>query len=474
MIQLKMTINGKSFNGESTSFSVINPATEQSICECPAASAEQVDAAVNSARHAFKTWKQTTLAQRCELLGKCAQVIDNHRQELAELLTREQGKPLADALGEVESSVEELRNIAKMNPPSVILQDDAEAKVEVHHKPIGVVAAITPWNYPVYIAIGSLGMALLAGNTLVLKPSPYTPLTSLRIGELLRDVVPAGVINIISGSDEVGALLTKHPGIDKITFTGSVSTGKKIAQIAAKHLKPVTLELGGNDPAIVLADVDIQKVAEPIFWGAFTNTGQICIAIKRLYVHESIFEPLVAELKKIAESIKLGDGLEAGTQMGPLNNAAQLKKVKSLVADAKRAGAKIITGGKSLRRPGYFYQPTLVTQIKEGVRLVDEEQFGPVLPILTYRDLDEVIDRANATPMGLGASVWSSDWQKAAMIAQRLDSGTAWVNRAFTTHPDAPFGGVKNSGIGREGGIWGYSGATHVQTLSVAKKIKSS
>jgi acyl-CoA reductase-like NAD-dependent aldehyde dehydrogenase len=471
MRNFTITINGKGVAGEGPSFPVVNPATEQTIVNCPAASAAQIDAAVDAARHAFAAWKQTSIEQRRELLYRCAKVIHEHREELAKLLTSEQGKPLSNALEEIESTVEELQNIAKISVPNVILQDDAEGRVEVHHKPLGVVAAITPWNYPAYIALSNISMALLAGNTIVLKPSPYTPLTTLMLGELLRDIVPAGTVNIISGGDDVGAQLTKHPRINKITFTGSVATGKKIAQIAAKNLIPVTLELGGNDPAIVLPDANVNEIAGPIFWGAFTNTGQICIAIKRLYVHENILEPLVAELKKIAESVKLGDGLKPDTEMGPLNNAAQLKKIKALVADAKRQGAKIITGGKTLKGPGYFYRPTLVTEIKEGVRLVDEEQFGPVLPILSYQDLDEVIQRANATPMGLGASVWTSDWHQGAIIAQRLESGTAWVNRAFVTHPHAPFGGVKASGVGREGGVWGFAGATQVQTLSIAKTV---
>ncbi len=470
MHHFTMTIDGKGVAGEARAFSVINPATEQPVAECPAASAAQIDAAVDAGLRAFAEWKKSSIEQRRELLYHCAKIIGEHRQELAELLTREQGKPLSNALEEVESAVEELQNVAKISAPNVILQDDADGRVEVHHKPLGVIAAIIPWNYPVYIALSNISMALLAGNTIIVKPSPYTPLTSLRIGELIREIVPPGLVNVLSGGDDVGAQLSKHSRINKITFTGSVNTGKKIAQIAAKNLIPVTLELGGNDPAIVLPDADVKEIAEPIFWGAFTNTGQICIAIKRLYVHESIFEPLVAELKKIAESIKLGDGMQPDTEMGPLNNAAQLKKVKALVADAKRAGAKIITGGKTVKGPGYFYRPTLVTELKEGVRLVDEEQFGPVLPIISYQNLDDVITRANATPMGLGASVWTADWHKGAIIAQRLESGTAWVNRVFTTHPHAPFGGVKNSGLGREGGVWGFAGATQVQTLSIAKK----
>lgn len=469
-MNLQMTIAGKLIAGNAKPFAVINPATEQPIALCPAADSHQVDMAVNAALTAFAGWKQTTVEQRRQLLQRCGQALQAEREALAKLLTAEQGKPLANALEEVDDSIEALQHVAQINVPHAILQDDVRARVEVRYKPLGVIAAITPWNYPVYIAVNNIAMALYAGNTIVLKPSPYTPLTTLRIGELLREIAPAGVINVVSGGDEVGAQLTQHPKIDKITFTGSVATGKKIAQIAAKSLKPVTLELGGNDAAIVLADADVKAIAEPIFWGAFTNTGQICIAIKRLYVHDSILEPLVKELKALAESVKVGDGLLPGTQLGPLNNAAQLKRVKALVADAKRHGAKVITGGKSLKTSGYFYPPTLITGVQEGVRLVDEEQFGPVLPIMAYHDIEDAVARANATRLGLGASVWTSDWQRGAAIAERLHSGTAWVNRVFTTHPHAPFGGVKDSGIGREGGVWGFAGATELQTLSIAKK----
>ena len=352
-MQLTMTINGQGVLGKE-SFAVLNPATEQLIAQCPEADPEQINLAVSSAHKAFETWRQTSIEQRRELLYSAAKIILAHREELASLLTQEQGKPLSNALEEIESAAEELQNVAKISIPNVILQDDSQARVEVRHKPIGVVAAIVPWNYPIYIAMTNLGMTLLAGNTIIIKPSPFTPLTTLRLGEMLREVIPPGVVNIIGGGDKTGAQLIQHPGVNKITFTGSVATGKKIAQVAAKNLTPVTLELGGNDAAIVLPDADVKKIAEPIFWGAFTNAGQICIAIKRLYVHEKIMAPLVDELKKIAESIKVGDGLDPETQMGPLNNPMQLRRIKTLVADAKRLGGKIITGGKALKKKRLF------------------------------------------------------------------------------------------------------------------------
>ena len=468
MNRFSMLINGQLVEGKQH-FNVLNPATEQVLAVCPAASKEQVDQAVKAAKQAFQTWRHTSLDTRHTLLRQIIAVIDKNQEALAVLLSQEQGKTLVNARVEINTGKIRLESLITLQLPNTVLQDDAKAQVIVEHRPIGVVAAITPWNYPFVLGLAKIATALVTGNTVVLKPSPYTPLSSLRLGELLHDIVPVGAVNIIAGLDEVGVELTHHPLVDKYTFTGSVPTGRAIAKIAAEGLKSATLELGGNDPAIVLPDVDINKVAEKLFWGAFTNSGQICIAIKRLYVHESIRKPLIAKLAEIAQSVKLGEGLDPESQMGPLNNEKQLEIVSELVNDAKKQGATVVTGGERLKRPGYFFPPTIVTDIKEGVRLVDEEQFGPVLPVISFTDVNEVIERANRTSLGLGASVWSGDWQKAAGIARQLESGVAWVNRVFETHPHAPFGGVKNSGIGREGGVWGLAGLTELQTVSIAK-----
>jgi acyl-CoA reductase-like NAD-dependent aldehyde dehydrogenase len=468
MNEYTLLINGKSV-AANQQIDVINPATEKVFATAPSASKQQVDEAVTAARHAFKTWRNSSLAQRKDVLSKIAKKVNEYMPELAKLLSQEQGKTLENAVSEIEYSASKIETLFDLELPSTQLQDDDEARVIVEHRPIGVVAAINPWNYPVMDALGKIATALFTGNTVVVKPSPYTPLSTLRLGELIRDIVPAGTVNILSGDDQVGIELTNHPLVGTYSFTGSVPTGRAIAKVAAEGLRTATLELGGNDPAIVLPDVDIDEVAEKLFWGAFSNTGQICIAIKRLYVHEDIVEPLVAKMKQIAESIKLGEGTDESTQLGPINNANQLKIVTDLLEDAVQHGARVVTGGKRLDQPGYFFPPTIVTNIKEGVRLVDEEQFGPVLPVITYTDIDDAIERANNTQMGLGASVWSSDWHKAAEIASKLESGTAWVNRAFKTHKYAPFGGVKQSGIGREGGLWGLSGLTELQTISIAK-----
>jgi len=306
---------------------------------------------------------------------------------------------------------------------------------------------------------------------MVLKPSPYAPLSTLKFGEILRDVVPPGVLNIVSGGDELGVWITEHPTVKKISFTGSVETGKKVGRAAASDVKRALLELGGNDPAIVLPDVDPKKVAPKIYYAAFLFTGQVCMAIKRVYVHEDIFEPFVHEIAEIARGIKVGDGLDTETDMGPLINPTQLDHIIELVEDAKQAGAHVVTGGERPDRPGYFYPPTIVTDISDGTRLVDEEQFGPVLPIMPFSSADDAIKRANNTHFGLCGSIWTNDLEQGSKLASQLECGTAWVNQHIggpgTTM--SPFGGWKWSGIGRQLGVWGVESYTEMQAISVAK-----
>jgi acyl-CoA reductase-like NAD-dependent aldehyde dehydrogenase len=319
------------------------------------------------------------------------------------------------------------------------------------------------------LAAWKIAPALLAGNTIVLKPSPFTPLSTLKLGEIIRDALPPGVVNIVSGNDQLGAWITGHPAVRKISFTGSVATGKKVAAAVAPDLKRVTLELGGNDAAIVLDDASPKKVAEKLFWGAFTNSGQVCSAIKRLYVHESIYQPVLDELAAVAKSVKVGDGMQQDTQLGPLNNKMQFDRVNELLEDAKKHGARCVTGGAAPGGGGYFIAPTLVTGIAEGTRLVDEEQFGPALPVLPYRDVEDAVQRANRTMYGLSGSVWSSNPERAAELAGQLDCGTAWVNQHLAIVPNAPFGGAKWSGIGVENGPWGLLGFTELQTVNISK-----
>jgi acyl-CoA reductase-like NAD-dependent aldehyde dehydrogenase len=292
---------------------------------------------------------------------------------------------------------------------------------------------------------------------MVLKPSPFTPLSTLQLGAVLSGALPRGVLNVVSGGNDLGAWLTAHPDVKKISFTGSVATGKRVGQTAAADLKRVTLELGGNDPAIVLPDVDPEAVALSLFWSAFTNSGQICTAVKRVYAPESLYEPLVAALTRIAKEVKVGDGLDPDTQLGPINNPMQLERVTALVEDARRRGGRIRAGGARLERKGYFFAPTIVTDVGDDVPVVSEEQFGPVLPVLSYRTLDEVIERANATHYGLGASVWGKSADAARRVAGELDAGTVWINQHLALTSLAPFAGAKWSGVGEAGGRWGLA-----------------
>ena len=462
-----MTIDGESVPGDAT-FGVINPATGQVFAQAPECSRAQLDAAMDAAARAQKPWARDEARRRKALLD-CGAAIQARVGELAPILTQEQGKPLAKAMEELIGGAVWFQYTASLQIPVEVLQDDASVRIEVRRRPYGVVGAITPWNFPVLLGIWKIAPALLAGNSIVLKPSPFTPLSTLKLGEILRDALPAGVLNIVSGSDALGAWITSHPAVRKISFTGSVATGKKVAAAAAPDLKRVTLELGGNDAAIVLDDVDPAKVAEKLFWGAFSNSGQICSAIKRLYVPEKLEAPIVDALAAIARSVKVGDGLQADVQLGPLNNKMQFDRVNELVADAKAAGGRCVTGGAPLPGAGYFIPPTLVTGLKEGVRLVDEEQFGPALPVVTYKNVDDAIERANATMYGLSGSVWSANPDRAAEVAGQLECGTAWVNQHLAIMPNTPFGGAKWSGIGVENGPWGLLGFTELQTVNIAK-----
>ena len=462
-----MTIDGAPATA-AAAFGVINPATGEVCDQAPECTREQLDAAMQAAADAFKDWRRDASARR-RLLGTCADAITRHAEELARLLTREQGKPLVKAKGEIAGAAKWFRYTATLEIPVEVALDNDRVRVEVRRRPHGVVAAITPWNYPVSLAVWKIAPALLAGNTIVLKPSPFTPVATLRLGEILRNLLPAGVLNVVSGGDALGSWMTSHPAVRKISFTGSVATGKLVAAAAAPDLKRVTLELGGNDPAIVLPDVDVARTAKRLFWGAFENCGQVCSAIKRVYVPESLCEPMLAHLGEIAQGVKVGNGLDEDSQLGPINNQPQFERVQELVEDARQSGARVITGGQRLGDRGYFYAPTIVADLRDGARLVDEEQFGPVLPVVAYTEVDDAVEHANATHFGLSGSVWSSDAARAEAVARQLECGTAWVNQHLTVLPQAPFGGAKWSGIGVENGPWGLLGFTEIQTVNVAK-----
>jgi acyl-CoA reductase-like NAD-dependent aldehyde dehydrogenase len=398
---------------------------------------------------------------------EAANELEANADHLAHILTAEQGKPLKDARGEMSRSIAWLRYYATLEVPREIIRDDDQAFQEVVRRPMGVVAAITPWNVPITLAMWKIAPALRAGNTLVVKPSPYTPLTTLELARILRGVLPNGVLNVVSGPDPLGASLVSHPIPRKVSFTGSTAVGRKVNVAAAEDLKRVTLELGGNDPAILLHDIDVAKVAPMLFWGSFMNNGQICLAAKRIYVHQSVHDEMVEALADLANTVHVDDGMVAGAQLGPLNNRPQYDRVKMLVDDAIVHGAKAIAGGHPMDRDGYFYTPTILTGVSDGIKVVDEEQFGPVMPIIPFTDEADVIERANRSPFGLTASVWSADSEHAYDVAAQVDSGQVSINlHGAGVLPTLPFGGHKTSGLGLENGPWGLYSFTELQVVA--------
>ena len=473
MEKFNLIIDGKSVPTEKY-FNVVNPATEEVIAQCPSADIFQLDLAVEAAQRAFVLWSVVDDAARAQKLHKIADAIAENQEELMTLLTMEMGKPLAGYQGigsgmEVGGSIAWTRATAELSLPVEIIQDNDDAFIEVHRKPLGVVGSIPPWNWPLMIAIWHVMPALRTGNTVVIKPSSLTPLATIRFVEIANQILPPGVLNIVTAESGIGSAMARHPGISKIVFTGSTPTGKQIMQNASSNLKRLTLELGGNDAGIVLPDVNVTEVAPKIFASAFNNNGQTCAALKRLYVHEDIYESLCAALAEIAQAVVTGNGLEAGVDLGPLQNKAQLDLVIELAEDARKAGGRFLSGGSQLDGPGFFYPATLVADVSDGVRLVDEEQFGPILPIIKYTDINDAINRANSSPFGLGGSVWSSDIPKAKALAMQLECGSAWVNTHAAIQPNAPFGGVKQSGFGVEFARDGLTEYTSIQTVKIQK-----
>lgn len=467
MSNYKLLIGGNLVDGAQT-MPVINPATEEAFATCPRASKAQLDEAVAAAKAAFPAWSATPIGERKKVLMSIADAIEKNAGDLARLLTQEQGKPIGDATGEIYGAAAFFKYFTMLDLPVKVLDDSASQRVEAHRKPLGVIGAITPWNFPMILLAFKLPPALLAGNTIVVKPAPTTPLTTLKLGQLIQGLVPPGVVNIIADANDLGGAMTAHPDIRKISFTGSTATGKKVMASAAEALKRVTLELGGNDAGIVLDDVNPKEAAPKLFQSAFQNNGQVCIAMKRLYVHESIYDEMCGELAKLADAAIIGDGLMQGTQIGPLQNRMQYEKVKEFLEDGKKNG-KVIAGGVVEDRPGYFIRPTIVRDIADGTRLVDEEQFGPVLPVIKFKDAEDAVQRANASPWGLGGSVWAKDTSRAYALADKMDAGTVWVNKHADLAPNIPFGGAKLSGLGSELGEEGLAEFTQLKIINMAK-----
>ncbi|CAN5359250.1 aldehyde dehydrogenase family protein [soil metagenome] len=449
---------------------VVNPADETIGGWAPDCSAAELDQAVAAARRAFPAWAGAAIEMRRKAIGEIVQAISEAVPELKRILSSEQGKSLADAEMELGAACWFLQGAATLSLPVIVNEDTPERISETRRVPVGVVGAIAPWNFPILLAAFKLGPALLAGNTVVLKPSNYTPLTTLRIGEIIKDLLPPGVLNIVSGGDGLGPLMTSHPGIDKIAFTGSTATGRRVMASASASLKRLTLELGGNDAAIVLPDVDIAATVEAVFWASMLNAGQVCLAAKRIYVHQDVYKPFLDAFTRYASQVPMGRASEEGVRLGPIQNRAQYLRVRSLIDDAKAQGHRVIEAGKVVDGPGYFVPVTVIDNPPDTARIVAEEQFGPVVPLMSFATVEEAIERANASDLGLGATVWCKDEALAQSIGARLQVGTVWINESNYLSPLAAFGGHKQSGLGVENGEEGLLAYTLAQT-TVRKKV---
>ncbi|WP_067671178.1 aldehyde dehydrogenase family protein [Nocardia miyunensis] len=453
-----------------TGRAIPDAATGETIGYAPEQAIVEVDVAVAAAKAAQREWDELGHAVRSKLLHAAADAVDANAEALARLLSREQGKPLdgPNARFEVGACVTWLRSAATtVLEPQVLIDSDTDHAV-LTYRALGVVAAIGPWNWPLMIAIWQIAPALRMGNTVVVKPSEYTPLSVLALVDVLNEVLPPGVlVPVVSSDREVGARLAAHPDIDKVMFTGSTATGRRIVEASSANLARLTLELGGNDAGIVLPDADPKAIAEDLFWGAFINTGQTCAALKRLYVHESIHDEVIDALAGVVRRMPMGCGLDPGNVLGPLQNAAQFDIVARLVEDAEARGGRVVVGGEPAPELGAnFFRATIIADLTDGVALVDQEQFGPVLPVVRYTDVEDAIASANGLDAGLGASVWSSDRVAARAVAARLRAGTVWINSHGTLHPEVPFGGVKKSGYGLEFGVEGLKSVAEPRIVS--------
>jgi len=460
----KMLIDGELVDGVST-FDVINPATEAAFAQCPKADEALLNKAVAAAKAAFPAWSALSFDERAGYITRLADTLEARVDEFARLLTSEQGKPLDQAAYEIMGSVFVLRAFANMRIQEKTLRDENGNTIIEHRTPLGVCASITPWNFPLILLMNKLGPCLIAGNTMVAKPAPTTPLTTLLFGELASGILPKGVLNVVCDQNELGPLITGHPDIAKVAFTGSTGTGKKVMASAAMGVKRVTLELGGNDAAIVLDDVPAAIAAQKVYNGAMTNAGQICVAVKRAFVPEAMYDEFCEEIAKLANNAVVDDGSKQGATVGPIQNKMQYDKVKSLLEDAKQRGT-VVAGGDIPDRPGYFIPPTIIRDLDDEAPLVKEEQFGPVLPILKYKDIEEVIARANDSEYGLGGTVWGKDLARAMDVAKQIDTGTVWVNQHLAIDANIPFRGAKQSGIGGELGEAGLNEYTQAHIVN--------
>ncbi|KAJ5114113.1 aldehyde dehydrogenase [Penicillium angulare] len=452
----------------------INPATGKPNEPVPVSTRDDVEMAMVAAKKASIMWGKTPFQDRRRTLLAFSEAIEKSREEFATLLTREQGKPIHLARQEILTALSWLRAFADCDLSDRVVKECERRKIIRRYTPLGVSVGIVPWNYPFSLACGKLGPAVLAGNPIVMKPSPFTPYTCLKLSELAQEYFPPGVVQALSGDDALGPWLTNHSIPEKISFTGSNTTGKRVMEAAAGTLKRVTLELGGNDPAIICGDVDIEATAQQIARLSFLNSGQICLAIKRIYVHESIYDQFLSAMVECVKKFQVGEGNETDVFMGPVQNSMQFDRVKGFLKAAETENWQIAADSPihdSPCRPGYFVSPTIVDRPPENSRIVTEELFGPIVPLLTWQDEHDVIIRANDTRMGLGASVWSRNLEQAERISRQLEAGSIWINSHFDLDPSVSYGGHKESGLGLELGMGGLTSFCNKQFLYLDKSI---
>lgn len=458
-------------SNSNTDFLSLNPSTLEVIGKVENTSREEIDAAIEKAKKAQKRWSARPDAERKEILLQVAEALQTHSKHLAEWITKEQGKPLngPGANFEMQACIGWTQVPASLDLPEEVVFEDETRKDILYRNPIGIVAAIAPWNWPLMIAIWQIIPSLRMGNAVVIKPSEYTTYCSIEMIKVINSVLPEDILQVVTGKGEVGSYLTSHPEIGKIMFTGSIATGKKVIEASVNNMARLTLECGGNDAGIILPGLDVAKHIENIFWGAFLNMGQTCACLKRLYVHEDDYERIVEALAGYSANIPMGNGADEAVVLGPIQNKMQYDKIQDLIRDAENIGADFLFKGQKPDLEGYFIPVTLVGNVDNGDRIVDEEQFGPVLPIIKYKTVEEAITKANNSENGLGASVWSDHPDEAQKVAAQLEAGTVWINQHGAIHPFVPFGGAKQSGYGVEFGIEGLKAVTIPKVISIKK-----
>lgn len=463
-----LLVDGKAITGTGEIINVINPANQQVIAAVSSASIEQLEQTVHAAKHAFISWQHTDEQSISNAFLQIADAVSQQKDEIAKLITQEQGKPLFLAQVEVDLTIGWIRYIAGLEIPVEHCEEKGK-HINVYNRPLGVVASVTPWNWPFMIAAWHIFPALKTKNTLVNKPSEFTPLSTIKLVEIINQHLPKGVCSLVLGNGSIGGALTAHPDVKKVTFTGSTQTGQRILQGAIADLKSVVLELGGNDVGIVLADANLDEAVPKIFQSAFLNAGQTCACLKRLYVHESVYDEVVERLVSLINAQIVGDGLDPATTFGPLQNKIQYEKVLALIDDAVSMGANIIRPAQAIPENGYFIAPTLVTDLDEQSALVQTEQFGPVLPILKFSHVEDVVKATNQSEYGLGGSIWTRDIEQAQKLALTMETGTVWINSHSDLSPQVAFGGWKLSGLGYSFGLGGLLQYTHKQAIHISQ-----